>query len=360
MLTLPLQKPPQSLCILRLSAIGDICHTLPVVRRLQDNWPDTELTWLIGKVEHSLIGDIPGINFRVIDKQDMSTASRSLSQDMRGQQFDVLLHMQAALRSSLLARRIPATLRLGFDRKRAREFQWLFSTHQIQARPRQHVMHALMGFADALGAANTALRWDIPIPDSAADFAQGIAGDDENYLVVVPCSSPTRNYFRDWCAERNAEAVIHAAKRWGLRTVICGGNSDQEKKAAAAICESITHAQSIPAINLVGKTSLKELLAVLKNARMLIAPDTGPLHMAGTVATPVIGLFASTNPDRSGPVEPRWSVNEYPAALLAENGKKLAQARWGEKIRDPQVMLRITTKAVCDQVDQIMQASGQA
>ena len=118
-------------CILRLSAVGDICHTLPVVRTLQQVWPNTKLTWIIGRLEHSLVGDIPDIEFIIFDKAKGFHAYRELHQQMKGRHFDVLLHMQMSLRASLASLLIPAKIRLGFDKQRANDMQWLFTNARI-------------------------------------------------------------------------------------------------------------------------------------------------------------------------------------------------------------------------------------
>ena len=100
---------PASVCILRLSAIGDTCHVLPVIRTLQRAWPDTRFTWIIGRVEAKLMGHIPDIEFIVVDKSSLTKSWRTLRAAMRGRQFDVLMHMQLAMRASLLSMLVPAT-----------------------------------------------------------------------------------------------------------------------------------------------------------------------------------------------------------------------------------------------------------
>jgi len=150
-MSLPFTSAPQSLCILRLSAVGDICHTLPVVRTIQAHWPDTQLSWIIGKTEATLIGDIPGIEFIIFDKHRGLRAYHDIRQRLGGRKFDALLHMQMSLRSSLINRLIDTPLRIGFDRERAKDLQWLFNNTQIPAHRCQHVLDSLFGFSEALG-----------------------------------------------------------------------------------------------------------------------------------------------------------------------------------------------------------------
>ena len=132
---LPLARPPRNVCILRLSAIGDTCHVVPVLRTLQQAWPTTQFTWVIGKAEARLMSLIEGVEFITVDKRaGLFGARRQLRAQLAGRRFDVLLHMQLALRASLLAQAIDADIKLGFDRARARELQWLFTNAQIAAR----------------------------------------------------------------------------------------------------------------------------------------------------------------------------------------------------------------------------------
>jgi heptosyltransferase I len=117
-MSIALASPPGSICILRLSAIGDVCHALPIVRTLQSHWPDTRLTWVIGKTEASLVGDIPGVEFIIFDKATGWRGYRELRTRMQARHFDVLLIMQVSLRANVASLFIPASIRLGFDRIR--------------------------------------------------------------------------------------------------------------------------------------------------------------------------------------------------------------------------------------------------
>ena len=153
------QAPPDRLCVLRLSAIGDVCHALPVVRTIQDAWPTTSITWILGRVEHKLIGHLPDIDFVVFDKRAGIQGYRELRRKLAGRRYDVLLHMQLALRASAASALVPARIRLGYDRARAREGQWLFTNRSIAARSNQHVLDGMFGFAEALGLATRSMRW---------------------------------------------------------------------------------------------------------------------------------------------------------------------------------------------------------
>ena len=343
-----LSKPPREVCILRLSAIGDVCHVLPVVRTLQQAWPEARFTWIIGKVEAKLVGLVPEIEFITFDKRHAWRDLRRFRAAIRERRFDLLLHMQLALRASFLSSYVRAPVKLGFDRQRARELQWLFTTHRIAPREREHVMDSFFGFAEALGAHDRVLRWDIPLPEDARRYAAEITGDRRSTLVISPCSSHTR---RNWRAEYYAQVADHAASAHGMRVVITGGPTKAERGMAQAIERSV-HQQ---VVNTVGRDTLPQLLALLQRAEVLLSPDSGPAHMATAVGTPVIGLYAATNPERSGPYLSRsWCVSKYDEAARKYLGRPASEIAWTTKIEKPGVMDLITPADVIRKLDKLM------
>jgi heptosyltransferase I len=151
----PAKEIPQRVCLLRLSAIGDTCHVVPLLRTLQAAWPKTRFSWVIGKLEGKLMSLIPDVELITVDKGAGLAGLKRLHEDMqRRGGFDLLLHLQLSIRASGAAAIIPAPVKLGFDRARARELQWLFTNRKIAPRAREHVLDSFMGFADALGVRN--------------------------------------------------------------------------------------------------------------------------------------------------------------------------------------------------------------
>ncbi|MGB5104418.1 MAG: glycosyltransferase family 9 protein [Steroidobacteraceae bacterium] len=344
--------PPDRICLLRLSALGDVCHVLPVVRTLQDAWPRTEITWILGALERKLLGHIPDIEFVVFDKKAGLAGYRDLRTRLAGRRYDALLHMQLALRASLAAAVVPARVKLGFDRWRARELQWLFTTHRIEPRRREHVLDGFFGFTERLGIPGRTMRWDIPLPDDALEYARRAIPDGEPTLVLSPCSS---HRLRNWSAEAYAEVADYAAAKHGLRVLLCGGRSELELEYGARIAGLMRG----HCVNLIGKDTLLEMLATLARATVLLSPDSGPAHMATTVGTPVIGLYAATNPERSGPYYSRqWCVDRYDAAAQRLLGKPATALPWTTKIERPGVMDLITPADVIERLDALMAASA--
>ena len=160
---LPFAQPPESLCIVRLSAIGDTCHTVPVVRAIQDAWPSTKLTWIVAKTEHSLLAGLEGVEFVVLDKAQGLRGYAAVHRALGRRKFDALLHMHASTRANIVSTLVRAPLRIGFDRARARDQQWLFTNTKLPARRERHVMDGLFEFAELIGVQRPANpRWDIP------------------------------------------------------------------------------------------------------------------------------------------------------------------------------------------------------
>jgi heptosyltransferase I len=345
---LPLAQPPSTLCILRLSALGDTCHVVPIVRTLQRAWPATQLTWIIGKTEARLMSLVDGVEFITVDKRAGFGARHALREQLRGRHFDVLLHMQLALRASLVARNVSATIKLGFDRARARDLQWLFTNARIAPRTREHVLDSFFGFLAALGIKERLLEWNIPLPEKALAYAESLIPDARPTLIISPCSS---HVMRNWRAERYAAVADHAARKHHMRVILCGGPSSLETDMGAAIEKAAT----TPLVNQIGRDTLPELLALLGRATVLLTPDSGPAHMATMVGTPVVGLYAATNPARSGPYLSRlWCVDAYAQAAQRFRGCSPERLPWTEKIEQRGVMDLITVEQVTAKLDELL------
>jgi heptosyltransferase I len=345
---LPLAEPPRSLCILRLSAIGDTCHVVPVIRTLQRAWPTTQLTWIIGKAEARLMSLVNDVEFITVDKRAGFGARHDLRAQLRGRRFDVLLHMQLSFRASLVARNVAAKIKLGFDRARARELQWLFTNARVAPRTREHVLDSFFGFVEALGIRNRDLRWDVPLPESALAYAERLIPDKQPTLVISPCSSHT---LRNWRVERYAAVADYAARRHGMRVILAGGPSALERETGAAI----EQASKATLINQIGRDTLPEMLALLARATALLTPDSGPAHMGTMVGTPVLGLYAATNPARTGPYLSRlWCIDEYPTAARRFRGRPPEKLAWTTKIEEHGVMDLISVEQVTAKLDELL------
>jgi len=290
---------------------------------------------------------VEGVELITVDKSSGLSGLRYLREQLRGRQFDVLLHMQLALRSSVMARAVNAPMKVGFDRARARELQWMFTNERIEPRTREHVLDSFFGFLAKIGVPERVLRWDVPLPEDAIRYAEELIPDSQPALVISPCSSHS---LRNWAADRYAAVADYAAGELGMRVILAGGPTPLERETGSAIERLV----KTPIVNQIGKDTLPQLLALLRRARGLIAPDSGPVHMATMVGTPVIGLYAATNPARSGPYLSRHlCIDAYAEAARQFCGKPAEELPWTRKIEEPGVMDLITVPQVAAKLDEL-------
>ena len=321
-----------------------------MVRALQRACPGCRITWIIGRVEARLLSLLPEVEFLTVDKRRPAAEFARLRRELRARRFDVLLHMQVSLRASLVSTLVRAPIRVGFDRARARELQWLFTNRRIAARCREHVLDSFWGFIEAIGIEDRRLEWNLPLPPEALEYAARIIPDARPTLLISPCSSHT---LRNWRAEYYAQVADHAVSRWGMRVVLCGGPSDIERDMAESILARAEHRP----VNQVGRDTLPQMLALLGASTVLLTPDSGPAHMAAMVDTPVIGLYAATNPARSGPYLSRqWCVDRFADAARAFMRCEPDALPWWTKIEKPGVMDLIRPEEVIQRLDQFMQS----
>lgn len=343
-----------NLCIFRLSALGDATHVLALIDAIRrqpaaTNW---RIVWVLGPGEAKLMQGLPGVELVVYKKSDGLRGALALRKTLRallgGGKFDVLLQLQLALRANLVSRFVPAKRRIGFDPARSKELHSFVINERISANAGPHVLDALLGFLAPLGLSRPEiLRWPFAIPKDAHDFAQAHLPAGRDYLLISACSS---HALRNWHAEGYAAVANYAAKRWQLVPVLIGARSELEREMA----ESISAKLEVPALNLVGKDTLKQLLALLSRARVLLSPDSGPAHMAQALGVPVVGLYAATDPKRSGPYQcQELCTNHYAQAALQFLGT--SKLRWGQKVEKSGVMALISIEEVCHLLDLAMQ-----
>ncbi len=326
------------MCLLRLSALGDVTHVVPLVRTLQAARPDTPIHWIIDKAGHKLLDGLPGVTFHAYDKKSGMAGVKELRRQLPPGRFEALLQMQVAFRANLLSAFIPAERRIGYDRSRSKDLHGLFVNERIPDRPGIHVLDAIGSFCEPLGLRQTEVSWDLAVPQSAYEWAAAQWQDDGRpVLIISPCSSHVR---RNWYADRYAAVANHAAQR-GWQVVLCGGRSELERSMADAIQAQL----HTPALDLVGKDTLKQLPALLARANLVMTPDSGPMHIANAMGAKVLGLHAASNPNRSGPYsDRRYCVDRYDDAARKYLAKQAADLKWGTKIEFDDVMELITVE----------------
>ena len=334
--SLPL-PPGARIALLRLSALGDVTHVLPLVRTLREGIPDVRITWIIGRGEHRLLAGLPGVEFVEYDKKSGIKGMRELRRGF-DRPFDALLQMQVAARANLLSAFVPARRRIGYDRSRSKDLHGLFINERIADRPGIHVLDAIGSFAEPLGLSPLPVEWNMPVPTESFGWAAAQWPEDgRRTLMISPCSSHAR---RNWRAARYAAVADHAASR-GWRIVLCGGRSELERSTGDAILAAMAH----PALDLIGRDTLKQLPALLARADLVMTPDSGPMHIANAMGTKVLGLHAASNPARSGPYsDRRYCADRYDDAARRYLKRPASELKWGTKIEFDGVMDLVTVE----------------
>lgn len=319
---------------------------------MQAVWPETRITWVIGRTEFGLMQGVEGIEFITFDKNRPWASLAGVRARTRGRRYPLLLHMHASMRANLASCMITADRRIGFDRARARDQQWLFTNEKIAAQPRQHVMDGLFGFLEHLGIHERVLRWDIPVSEEDRNWARTQCGDGAPVVVISPCSSQRFRNYRNWSVEHYATLIARLQDTWGAHVLLTGGNTATERLYG----EKLQAAAARPIVNLIGHTTLKQLLAIIDEANAVICPDSGPAHMATAVGTPVIGLYATSNRQRTGPYfSQELVVDAYPRAVQQEFARSEASLRFGRRVRDPRAMDLIQVDDVIAKVALVLQ-----
>ncbi len=321
---------------------------IPVAQTLKKHQPDTDLTWIVGKREYELVRGIEGIEFVPFDKSKLLGSYCSVARTLRRRKFDVLLCAQVSLRANMLSSLIRADLKLGYDPTRAKDMHSLFIDESIKPTPKQHVLDSFFSFIEHIGVSQRELVWNYFIPDEAQGFAKRTLDEKCSKVVICPCSSKEN---RNWRPDRYAAVADYAIRKLNAQVMLCGGGSESEIGMGRMIEEQMQE----QALNLIGQISIKGFLALLQRSDVLISPDSGPAHMAAGLGMPVVGLYAVSNPERSGPYFSRdWCVNKYAEAAQAYQQKSAEELKWGTKIVAEGVMNLIQVSDVTEKLNALL------
>lgn len=333
-----------NIAIVRFSALGDILLMVPAVRNLRRSFPDARITWITSPLAYSLLQGLGGVSFEIYDKPKSLSDYRAFYRAYSKRTFDVVLAMQANLRINLLYPALHAPIKIGFDRTRAREGQWLFCNQAIPF-TNSHLADSFLAFATQLGADTSTIEWNLPIAEIEHAWAREQLKHLPRPLIAIhPCASKQE---RNWIFERYAAVMQAAVKKWDAGFVLTGGNSIAE----GDFCARLANIAPDRTLNLCGLTTPKQLAAMLAQVDVLVAPDTGPVHIARAVNTPVVGLYAVASPALSGPyAAQQYVVNRYPDAVRKFLGKDPERVPWNTRVHNPDAMALIRTEDVVQQL----------
>ena len=283
------------IAIVMMSAAGDAVHTLPVVNALKRYRPQSHITWILQPGPATLVQGHPAVDeILLFDRSRGWQAFLDIRQTLATRVFDLVINLQVYFKAGIVTSFVDAPVKLGFDRARARDFNWLFTNRKVPPHAGQHVQDQYFEFLRELGIPSEPVEWHLgPWHDEKSwqreffsTFARPAAP------IVVATSKPEK----DWLPERWADVADALWHDFELEPVLVGGRSDRELHAERIIQD---RARRVPRSAL--GSGLRKLTAILDGSALALAPDTGPLHMAVALERPVVSLMGYTNPKRTGP-----------------------------------------------------------
>lgn len=290
-----IDAPLRRVCIVMMSAVGDAVHVLPVINALKRRAPGVRITWILQPGPATLVRGHRSVDEIILfDRSKGVAAFADMRRTLAGREFDLVIALQVYFKAGIVTGFTRAPVKLGFDRARARDFNWLFTTHRIPPHAPQHVQDQYFEFLDALNVPHEPVEWDLGPWDGERAWQRGFFSPFERPVasIVVATSKPQK----DWLPERWAEVVDALWSDFELQPVLVGGRSPRELHAERVILENAR----APAHSALG-SGLRNLVGILDGSDLVLSPDTGPLHMAVALNRPVVSLLGYTNPKRTGP-----------------------------------------------------------
>ncbi|MEX2179891.1 MAG: glycosyltransferase family 9 protein [Gemmatimonadaceae bacterium] len=295
------------IAIVLLSAIGDAVHVLPAVTALKRHAPRSRISWFLSSGPASLVRGHPGVDEIIaFDPRRGARAWFDMRRQLRARAFDVVLDFQVAIKAGLLTSLLRAPVKIGFDRARARDLNWLFTNRRIPARANQHVQDQYFEFLEYLGVPTSPVEWNLGPWPGESGLMRSVIESAQRPMVSIAIASSRKE--KDWPPDRWVPVIDTLQERYGTRVVLVGGRSDSELRAEQVILDGVRERP----LSTLGCT-LRELVAVLHASALVISTDSAPMHMAVALGVPVIGLFGMTDPRRTGPyrASQQLIVNAY-------------------------------------------------
>lgn len=337
-----------TVCILRLTALGDCINAFGIANAIHEDYPEVNLKWIIDSRFSSLFisegKPIVPMAAVEIKKQGLIKSVISLKKELKNEQYDVLLNMQTSIKASLLSTAVKAKQKFGYDAERSREGQCFFVNRRIDKPDTPHVMSGFISFARSAGFEGIEPKWNYHLTENEVNSAKELIPQDKKILVIAPASAKAE---KNWTTEGYTEVGKYAVGK-GFHVVIVGGKGALE----AELCSRIADNLKEQCTNLCGKTSLRLLAAIISQASVVLSPDSASMHLASSLNIPVIGLFAIHNPDRVGAWNFRkYEVSVYAQMAAAELGDK--EIGWRYRVKNTDAMKAIDSKKVIEVFDRI-------
>jgi heptosyltransferase I len=288
-------QPLRRVCIVMMSAVGDAVHVLPVINAIKRHSPGVHITWVLQTGPATLVRGHRSVDEIIIfDRSKGWSAFSDVRRELASREFDLVINLQVYFKAGIVTSFTRAPVKLGFDRARARDFNWLFTTHKIPPHAQQHVQDQYFEFLTALNVPHEPVVWDLgPWEHERAAQREMLAKIEKPVASIVVATSKAQ---KDWLPERWADVVDALSHDFGLHPLLVGGRSEREVHAERVIMERASHKPT----SMLG-SGLRNLVGLLDASTLVLAPDTGPLHMSVALDRPTISLMGYTNPKRTGP-----------------------------------------------------------
>lgn len=286
----------ERVCLVLLSGIGDVVHGLPLVNALKRDDPGRRVTWVVQPTPGALLEGHPAVDEVVLfDRHAGWKGVLALWRDLRGRRFDVMLNATIYFKSVFPLCIAKCGTRIGYDRDRASDLTWLLHDRRVPPRGPRHRQDMYLELVEAMGVDPRPLRWRLEPNDEerrARDAFFADLGADRVAGIVTTSAMPPK----DWPVRRFAELATRLEQEEGFRVVLLGGPGEREQGRARRVAAE-TEADVVWALG----PDLRRLVYLVDGCDLLVAPDTGPLHIARALETPVVGLYGHTDPHRAGP-----------------------------------------------------------
>ncbi len=336
----------KSICILRLSALGDCINTFGLINALINEKPDLKTLWIIDSrfaplFRNSRGEDLVPMLSLDFSKNNIFKIKHQLKKELHNQEFDYVFALQTSIKASLCLGDIKAKTKLGYDSERSREGQFLFIDKKVPSPSNPHVLAGFMAFTEFVGFDDLRPSWDFDLDDAELLPYKNEFKEDKIF-TISPCSAKQD---KNWTLSGYVDVAKHAIEE-GFKVVLVGSKKESELDLCAQIALEIGN----NCLNLCGKTTLRQLAAVISLSSLVLSPDSAAMHLASALSIPVIGLFAIHNPKRVG----AWNYPDLWVSVYNECASKECRGQnisWRYRVKDPNAMKLIDSETVIDAFD---------
>lgn len=326
------QRDFQRILLVKPSSLGDVVHALPVLHGLRVRYPKAQISWLVGSDFRPIIDGHPEVDEVIdFDRRRYGAVGRSpgatgsfvgFLRELRRRRFDLVIDLQGLFRSGFLARATGAGVRLGFAS--AREMGWMFYTHRLPGRREDvHAVDHNYRVAEILGFGDVPLQFDLAVTNAERVRASELLGKtfgepDQPFVALLPGA---RWETKRWAPARFAALARGLTEQTAYRPLILGGGAETViSKEIAAHCDQ-------PPASLVGRTSLRELVAILEQAAVVVCHDSAPMHLAAALGRPLVCILGPTSAQRTGPYGACATILQADLPCVPCYLRKLSQCR---------------------------------